>query len=112
MKSIEEKDRILTDPEPNVLLIDFGESSINFELRFWISDPRNGIQNIRSQVLLSIWDLFKENDIVIPFPQRDYHLKSLPDDLNKYLNDAKSKEEVNNKDEKNIKVEDNEEDIK
>jgi len=91
MKAIEEKDRILTDPEPNVLLTDFGDSSVNFEIRFWISDPRNGIQNIRSKVLLSVWDHFKENEIEIPFPQRDYHLKSLPDDLNKYLNDAKLK---------------------
>ena len=85
MKAVEEKERILTNPEPNVLLIGFGDSAVNFELRFWISDPRNGIQNIRSEILFSIWDRFKENDIEIPFPQRDYHLKSLPDDLNKYL---------------------------
>lgn len=91
MKAIEEKDRILDDPEPNVLLIDFGDSSVNFELRFWISDPRNGIQNIRSQVLLSIWDHFKENEIEIPFPQRDYHLKSVSKDFKEYLNDTKLK---------------------
>jgi small-conductance mechanosensitive channel len=63
----------------------FGDSSVNFEIRFWISDPRNGIQNIRSQVLLSIWDNFKEHDIEIPFPQQDYHLRSLPEDLNNYF---------------------------
>jgi small-conductance mechanosensitive channel len=89
MEAVEEKSRILTDPEPNVLLIGFGDSSVNFELRFWISDPRNGIQNIRSEVLLSIWDRFKENEIEIPFPQQDYHLKSLPDDLKNYLNQNK-----------------------
>ncbi|MFW5961673.1 MAG: mechanosensitive ion channel family protein [bacterium] len=93
MKAIEEKERILTNPEPNVLLIGFGDNSVNFELRFWISDPRNGIQNIRSQVLLSIWDHFNEHDIVIPFPQQDYHLKSLPDELNDYLNQKKNSQE-------------------
>ncbi|MFP4021756.1 MAG: mechanosensitive ion channel family protein [Halanaerobium sp.] len=93
MKAIEEKERILTDPEPKVLLIGFGDNSVNFELRFWISDPRNGIQNIRSQVLLSIWDHFNEHDIVIPFPQQDYHLKSLPDELNDYLNQKKNSQE-------------------
>ncbi|MGM0500249.1 MAG: mechanosensitive ion channel domain-containing protein [Bacillota bacterium] len=109
MNAIEEKERILTTPEPNVLLIDFGDSSVNFELRFWISDPRNGIQNIRSQVLLSIWDQFNEHDIVIPYPQQDYHLKSLPDELNTYLSqqqdNQKNKEQKNkdkeNKDEEN-----------
>lgn len=104
MQAIEEKERILTDPAPNVLLIEFGDSSVNFELRFWISDPRNGIQNIRSQVLLSIWDSFKENNVEIPFPQRDYHLKSLPDDLNNFLNQNKAfkqKDKAKNNNSKN-----------
>lgn len=81
LAAINEKNRILNKPEPAVLLMGFGDSSVNFELRFWIDDPRNGIQNIRSEVLLSIWDNFKENNIEIPFPQRDYHLKSLPEEL-------------------------------
>lgn len=85
LKAAKEKERILNDPAPNCLLMGFGDSSVNFELRFWISDPRNGIQNIRSQVLMSIWDNFKEENIEIPFPQRDYHLKSLPDNLNDHL---------------------------
>jgi small-conductance mechanosensitive channel len=104
MESIKEKERILTEPAPNVLLISFGDSSVNFEIRFWISDPRNGIQNIRSQVLLSIWDSFKDNEIEIPFPQQDYHLKSLPDDLNNYLNQRQNNQngkEQNDKDKNN-----------
>lgn len=95
MEAIKEKDRIITDPAPNVLLMGFGDSSVNFEIRFWINDPRNGIQNVRSEVLLSIWDNFKEHDIEIPFPQRDYHLKSLPEDLNEHLR-SKIKEEPQN----------------
>ncbi len=107
MKAVEEKKRILDQPAPNVLLIGFGDSSVNFELRFWISDPRNGIQNIRSEVLLSIWDRFKENEIEIPFPQRDYHLKSMPEGLNEYFKTNKSKQ--NNEKLKNNKNDLNEE---
>jgi len=98
MQAIEEKERILTDPAPNVLLMGFGDSSVNFEIRFWISDPRNGIQNIRSQVLLSIWDNFKEHDIEIPFPQRDYHLRSLPEVLNNYFKDSQRSEKNSKRD--------------
>jgi len=93
MKAIEKKDRILKDPEPNVLLVGFGDNSVDFELRFWISDPRNGIQNIRSQVLLSIWDQFNEHEIEIPFPQRDYHLKSLPENLDSYIKEKQHKQQ-------------------
>jgi len=93
MKAIEKKDRILKDPEPNVLLVGYGDNSVDFELRFWISDPRNGIQNIRSQVLLSIWDQFNEHEIEIPFPQRDYHLKSLPENLDSYIKEKQHKQQ-------------------
>ncbi len=81
LEAAQDKDRILDNPKPVCLLRDFGDSSVNFEIRFWINDPRNGIQNIRSEILFSIWDKFKENNIEIPFPQRDYHLKSLPKDF-------------------------------
>ncbi len=101
MNAVEEKERILTDPEPHVLLIGFGDSSVNFELRFWINDPRNGIQNIRSQVLLSIWDYFKEHEVEIPFPQQDYHLKSLPEELNSYLNQKENNQKNEEQKDKN-----------
>jgi small-conductance mechanosensitive channel len=78
LSSIQGIKRILPDPEPVCILKTFGDSSLDFELRFWINDPENGVYNIRSEVLLKVWDTFKENDIVIPFPQRDVHLKSEP----------------------------------
>ena len=106
MESIKEKERILNEPEPNVLLISFEDSAVNFEIRFWISDPRNGIQNIRSQVLLSIWDSFEKNDIVIPFPQQDYHLKSLPDDLDNYLNQKQNSQNDKEQDDEQQKDKD------
>jgi small-conductance mechanosensitive channel len=49
----------------------FGDSSLDFKLRFWISDPQQGLTNIRGKVLLALWDTFKEHGIAIPFPQRE-----------------------------------------
>ena len=57
-------------------LTSFGDSSVNFVLRFWISDPAQGVVNVKSDVLLALWDALKENGIEIPFPQRDVHLKT------------------------------------
>ena len=45
-------------------------------LRFWITDPREGLTNIRGQVLLALWDSFKEHGIDIPFPHREIILKT------------------------------------
>ena len=69
-------ERILKDPAPRCLLDGFGDSSIDLELRIWISDPSNGVGGVRSEVLLKIWDIFKANNIEIPFPQRDVHIRS------------------------------------
>lgn len=66
--------RILNNPTPRCLLKGFGDSSVDLELRFWIDDPQNGVANVTSEALLKIWDTLKENDIEIPFPQRDIHL--------------------------------------
>ncbi len=49
----------------------FGESSLDFKLRFWIDDPQRGLTNIRGKVLLALWDTLKEHDIGIPFPHRE-----------------------------------------
>ena len=68
--------RILTDPKPACLLKDFGESSVDLEIRFWIRDPMNGRANVTSELLLGIWDRFAEHGIEIPYPQRDLHLRS------------------------------------
>ena len=73
LKSI---DRILTTPAPTCLLKEFGDSSINLQIRFWINDAPNGVSNVRSEVLLAIWQTFRDNHIQIPFPQRDIHIKS------------------------------------
>jgi small-conductance mechanosensitive channel len=81
IKEIKGINRIRMDPEPKCLLMGFGESSVDLELRFWIDDPQNGVANVTSEALLQIWDAFKENDIEIPFPQRDVHLNLVNDHL-------------------------------
>jgi small-conductance mechanosensitive channel len=74
-------DRVLSKPTPVCHVLGFGDSSIDLELRFWISDPTNGVANVKSQVLLNIWDTFKENNIEIPYPQSDLHIRSSDIDM-------------------------------
>ncbi len=68
--------RVLSNPEPTCLLKEFGDSSINLQIRFWIDDAPQGVSNVRSEVLLAVWKAFREHNIEIPFPQRDIHIKS------------------------------------
>lgn len=71
-----ETERVLTDPDPRCLLIGFGERALDLELRFWINDAHNGVNNVRSDVQLRIWEKFREHGIVIPYPQLDLHIRS------------------------------------
>ncbi|MEL7446326.1 MAG: mechanosensitive ion channel domain-containing protein [Pseudomonadota bacterium] len=75
-QAVDETDRILAFPKPRVNIMEFGDSSVNFEIRFWIQDPEGGLANIRSDVYRRIWQLFKENEIEIPYPQQDLHVRS------------------------------------
>ncbi|MEX0340277.1 MAG: mechanosensitive ion channel family protein, partial [Arenibacterium sp.] len=52
----------------------FGDSSVDYILRFWIGDPSGGLTNIKGQVYLALWDAFEENGISFPFPQREVKL--------------------------------------
>ena len=67
--------RVLADPEPVCWFEAFGESSLDFSLRYWIADPDNGIINVRAPVMLALWDAFKREGIDIPFPVRDVRLR-------------------------------------
>jgi small-conductance mechanosensitive channel len=66
--------RVLKDPKPNCLMRGFGDSSIDLELRFWISDPENGVANVSSEVMLKIWAKFQAHGIEVPFPQREVRM--------------------------------------
>ncbi len=67
--------RVLRDPAPVCRLMGFGDSVVNLEMRFWIEDPANGVINVRSQVLLTLWEKFRANGIRTPLGHRDLHLK-------------------------------------
>ncbi|WP_368184817.1 mechanosensitive ion channel family protein [Aestuariibius sp. HNIBRBA575] len=64
-------DRVLEFRPPVCHIVGFGDSSVDYILRFWIEDPTGGLTNIRGNVYLALWDAFTENDIAIPFPQRE-----------------------------------------
>ena len=68
--------RVYAYKAPVCWLTEFGDSSLNFVLRFWITDPREGLTNVRGQVLLALWDTFKENNISIPFPHREIIMRT------------------------------------
>ena len=68
--------RVLPDPEPKCLFIEIGESALKLQLRFWIGDAQNGVQNVKSDVLIEIWGRFKEQGVRVPYPQRDLHVRS------------------------------------
>jgi small-conductance mechanosensitive channel len=79
INATDDKPRILKKPEPAARLIGFGDNGIDLELRIWINDPESGVANVVSDVNLSIWKSFKENNISIPFPQRDVRIVSESD---------------------------------
>ena len=80
LQACEGQRRVLRDPLPVSRLMHFGESGIDLELRFWISDPQEGVNNVRSEVNRSIWRLFKENKITIPTAQREVLMRTAPSD--------------------------------
>ncbi|WP_159585981.1 mechanosensitive ion channel family protein [Chelativorans xinjiangense] len=76
--------RVEASRRPVCWLTGFGDSSLDFVLRFWIRDPQQGLTNIRGKVLLALWDAFKENGIQIPYPHREIIMKQpqkLPDGM-------------------------------
>jgi small-conductance mechanosensitive channel len=68
--------RVVESQMPVCWLTAFGDSSLDFLLRFWIRDPQNGLTNVRGAVLLAVWDAFKANGIGIPYPHREVIMKT------------------------------------
>ncbi|MCZ4352486.1 mechanosensitive ion channel [Roseovarius aestuarii] len=66
--------RVLSMKAPVCHIVGFGDSSVDYILRFWITDPTGGLTNIRGNVYLALWDAFQENGISIPFPQREVRM--------------------------------------
>lgn len=68
--------RCIDDPAPVCVMREFADNSINLLLQFWVADVTQGRYGPQSDVMRIIWRSFKENNIQIPFPQRDVHIKS------------------------------------
>jgi small-conductance mechanosensitive channel len=79
LEAASEEPRVLADPKPACLLMGFGESSVDFQLRLWIRDPQNGVHNVKSQILLGVWERFHQQGIELPFPQRVLHHRPIPE---------------------------------
>lgn len=67
---------VLKKPAPEVLFIEYGDSSINFDLMIWTNTYINRPLVLKSQLYYLIFEKFKQHEVEIPFPQRDIHIKT------------------------------------
>jgi small-conductance mechanosensitive channel len=75
IESALEQDEVINDPKPFVFFMDFGNSSLDFRLFFWVEEVFH-VEILKSKIRFAIDAKFRESGVVIPFPQRDLHLKS------------------------------------
>jgi small-conductance mechanosensitive channel len=75
LKAADEHIEVLRNPQPQVFFTEFGDSSLNFELLIWVSNPSRQAP-ITSDLYFRIEEIFQEQDIEIPFPQRDLNLRT------------------------------------
>jgi small-conductance mechanosensitive channel len=78
LAACEQQPRVLREPAPVSRLMHFSDSGIELELRFWISDPQEGVNNVRSEVNRAIWRLFKEHKLTMPVAQREIVMRNAP----------------------------------
>ena len=79
-KAAKEHDDVISYPEPNTIFEGFGNSSIDFKLRFWVHTIDDRMK-VRSEVAVIVDRLFREEGVTIPFPQQDLHLRSVDSNL-------------------------------
>jgi small-conductance mechanosensitive channel len=78
LRATDKHPRIIRDPAPVARLMGFGDHGIELELRFWIPDPQEGVNNVRSDVNRRIWQLFREHGVTIPVAQREIRVEMVP----------------------------------
>ena len=85
-----DNDEVLKDPEPRVLFDEFGDSSLNFRLLYWV--PFESGIGTKSDISIGIYNILAENDIQIPFPQVDVHMieKESKTELDKNYSEEKT----------------------
>jgi small-conductance mechanosensitive channel len=81
LAACEQQPRVLREPAPVSRLMHFSDSGIELELRFWISDPQEGVNNVRSDVNRAIWRLFKEHKLTMPVAQREIVMRNAAPEL-------------------------------
>jgi len=86
--------KVMRMPEPQVLFVNFGESSLDFELRVWMSNIDDRF-TVKSQLHQEIDSRFRQAGIVIAFPQRDLHLRSADQAASSNLSGSSSKSDEN-----------------
>jgi len=93
LEEVLKRDLILKDPPAKVFMQEFGDNSVNFRLLFWVGNMDIWL-DLRSDVMNDIFAAFKENNIEIPFPQRDLYLKSVPGNLENVIQALEVKEAI------------------
>jgi len=66
--------RAIKSKAPNCILVEFAEAGMKFSLTFWISDP-DGLDNVKSDAMLALWDAFKREGIQVPYPVREIRVR-------------------------------------
>jgi small-conductance mechanosensitive channel len=66
--------RAIKSKAPNCILIEFAEAGMKFSLTFWIADP-DGMDNVKSEVMVSLWETFKREGIRVPYPVRELRVR-------------------------------------
>ena len=72
---------VLPDPAPEVIFAEFGDSSLNFQLRVWTIQQVQTPTRLKSDLYFAIFEAFKNESIEIPFPQRDLHIRSVSGEI-------------------------------
>lgn len=74
LKAADDHSRVLMTPEPTAIVTGFVDSGIDLRLSVWIPDAELGTTMLQSELFLAIWRLFKDNNISIPYPQREVRI--------------------------------------
>ena len=66
--------RAIKAKPPNCILVEFAEAGMKFSLTFWIAEP-DGMDNVKSEVMLALWEAFKREGIRVPYPVREIRVR-------------------------------------
>jgi small-conductance mechanosensitive channel len=66
--------RAIKSKPPNCILTEFAEAGMKFSLTFWLPDP-DGLDNVKSEVMLALWDAFKREGVRVPYPVREIRVR-------------------------------------